>query len=358
MSKRKVVHFYTDPTSTGGPTTYIDTISNSNLLCEYFEFDCVYQLKPLNRIRIKDVWRITNEIKSLKPDILHVHGLQGEGFVGVLCGKLAGVKSVLVTVHGMQHDSFNTKGLKKFVFKHLIEKWTLGNADAVFCVCESAEKSKYISKNSRFLMPYLHNCVTDMPEYNREYERGILGYSNEDTVIVSVGRITEGKGAAVLLEIILKDDNPNHKYLVLGDGNYLPEMKEKVIIANKSDKVTFTGAVSDVGRYLTASDLYVSTSYKENLSISILEAGYYALPSLVTMVGGNGEIITAGENGEFFSVEDVYGFFSTLNKMELTGFKKYGENAKNNISNRFSIHTFEKGLKNMYDSVIRRGNGL
>jgi len=358
MVKHTIVHFYTDPNSTGGPTTYIDTITNSIYLCEHYDFGCVYQNKPLNKLRLCDIRRIISELKYLEPDILHVHGLQGEGFIGVLCGKLAGIKNVLVTVHGMQHDSFNTKGLKKFIFKHILEKWTLQKADAVFCVCESAEKSDYISKNAHCLLPYLHNCVSNMQEYDREYEREILGYKADDVVIVSVGRITEGKGAAILLKIILQDNDPNHKYLVLGDGNYLPIMKEKLKFENKSEKAIFTGAVSDVGRYLSAADLYISTSYKENLSISILEAGYYSLPSLVTMVGGNGEIITSGENGELFAVEDVSGFFLTLKEMETVGFKKYGENAKRNISENFSIHTFERGLKKIYDLVIRRGNAL
>lgn len=351
MTKKKIVHFYTDPHSTGGPTTYIGIITKSDFLCDYYDFDCTYQMKALNKLRVNDIRRIVNEIKASKADILHVHGLQGEGFIGVLCGKLAGVKNVLVTVHGMQHDSFNTKGIKKLVFKHGLEKWTLWKADAVFCVCEAAEKSAYISQNTRHLLPYLHNCVSDMPAYDREIERKKLGYESNDTVIVSVGRITEGKGAAVLLDIILQDNASHHKYLVLGDGNYLPVMKEKLSTQIRSGKVIFTGAVSDVGRYLSASDLYVSTSYKENLSISILEAGYYGLPSLVTRVGGNGEIIQSGVNGELYAVEDIQGFFENLRAMESNGLAAYGGKAKQIITERFSIRVFEEGLKRIYDSI-------
>ena len=354
MSKRKIVHFYTDPNSTGGPTTYIHTINDSAYLREYYDFNCVYQMKALNKLRVGDLHRIVNEIKCYKPDVLHVHGLQGEGFIGVLCGKLAGVKTVLVTVHGMQHDSFNTSGIKKLVFKYGLEKWTLRKADAVYCVCEAAEKSTYISRNARHLLPYLHNCVQDMPEFSRIHEREKLGYKSNDTVIISVGRITEGKGAAVLLDIILQDNEPNHKYLVLGDGNYLPIMKEKLITRVQSGKVMFTGAVSDVGKYLAASDLYVSTSYKENLSISLLEAGYYGLPSLVTPVGGNREIIQQGKNGEFFAVENVTDYFAKLAAMEAEGLDRYRDMAKQMITKHFSVSTFEQGLKNIYDSIIVR----
>ena len=169
--KKKVVHFYTDPTATGGPTTYINIINGSEYLGEKYDFSCVYQYKRLNRLTPKDIRRIVGDFKKADPDIIHIHGLQGEGMIGVICAKIFGKAKSLVTVHGMQHDSFNTVGLKKFVYKNLIEKWTLKHADGVFCVCEAAEKSEYISKNARNLLPYLHNCVPDMPEYSRETER-------------------------------------------------------------------------------------------------------------------------------------------------------------------------------------------
>lgn len=351
--KKKVVHFYTDPTSTGGPNTYINTINDSGYLREKYDFSCVYQYKRLNKLTPKDIKRIVGELKEVAPDIIHIHGLQGEGMVGLFCAKLYGKAKTLLTVHGMQHDSYNTSRAKSFVYKNLIEKWTLRHADGVFCVCEAAEKSDYISRNAKNLLPHLHNCVASMPEYSKETERAALGFGADDTVIISVGRITVGKGAAVLTEIIEKDPDPHHKYLILGDGGYLKTMRERLAEQISQGRVITTGAVSDVGRYLAASDLYVSTSYKENLSISILEAGYYGLPSIVTPVGGNGEIISSGYNGEFFAVEDADGFFSAMDKILKTGIDTYRKNAKERITNHFSLAQFERGLGDIYDKVLR-----
>ena len=350
--KKKVVHFYTDPTSTGGPTTYINIINGSGYLSEKYDFSCVYQYKRLNKLTRKDIKRIVREFEAAAPDIIHVHGLQGEGMVGVFCAKRFGKAKILLTVHGMQHDSFNISKAKRFVYKNLIEKWTLRHAAGVFCVCEAAEKSDYISKNAKNLLPYLHNCVSNMPEYSREAERASLGFEEDDTVIISVGRVTEGKGAAVLTEIIEKDADPHHKYLILGDGVYLKTMQGRLAEQISLGRVITTGAVSDVGRYLAASDIYVSPSYKENLSISALEAGYYGLPAIVTPVGGNGEIIHAGYNGEFFAVGDVDGFFVALNKIFENGVDAYRKNAKERITEHFSLEQFEKGLCDIYDKLL------
>lgn len=349
---KKVVHFYTSPDAMGGPTTYIDIIKDSSHLQKKFDFYCVYQQKRLNQLRLNDIKRILKEFKEISPDIIHIHGLQGEGFVGVLCSKLYKKARILVTVHGMQHDSFNAGKLKKFVYKNIIEKWTLRNADGVFCVCEATEKTKYILKNAKRLIPYLHNCVPEMPEYNRQEERNALGFKESDVVIASVGRITVGKGAVVLADIIEKDINPSHKYLILGDGDYFPVMKERLKEQEEQGKVIFTGNVSDVGKYLVASDIYISTSYKENLSIAILEAGYYGLPCIVTPVGGNVEIIKSGYNGEIFDVEDSDGFLKALDKVLQGDTEKYRQNAKENISKHFSVTHLEEGLEKIYDDLL------
>lgn len=349
---KKVVHFYTTPDAMGGPTTYIDIITSSAHLQKKIDFSCVYQQKRLNQLRLKDIRRIINEFKEISPDVIHIHGLQGEGFVGVLCSKLYKKAKILVTVHGMQHNSFNAGKLKRFVYKNIIEKWTLRNADGVFCVCEATEKDKYISKNAKALIPYLHNCVPQMPEYDRQEERHTLGFKESDVVIVSVGRITVGKGAKVLADIIEKDTDPSHKYLILGDGDYFSAMKERLKEQHEQGKVIFTGNVSDVGKYLSASDIYISTSYKENLSIAILEAGYYGLPCIVTPVGGNVEVIKSGYNGEVFDVEDSEGFIKALDKVLTSNIEKYRQNAKENISERFSVAHLEKGLEKIYDDLL------
>lgn len=347
----KIVHYYTDPNSTGGPTTYIHTIMNSAYLNERFTFGVVYQRCGINSMRPKDIKRIIGEIKSEKPDILHVHGLQGEGMIGVYCGKKAGVPTILLTVHGMINDSLNVSKLKRFIFKQFIEKWTLKNADATYCVCESAENNPYIANNAKRLLPYLHNCTVDLPHYDRKEERMKLGILSDEIGIISVGRVTEGKGALVLAEIIKQDNNPKHKYIVVGDGDKLETIKTLIAQAGRSESVLFTGYVSDVGRYLSAADIYISTSYKENLSISILEAGYYSLPAIVTDVGGNGEIIHTGFNGELFEPDDLKGFFDGLNRILSSGIMIYANNAKHNIETSFSLPIFEKGLQRIYDSL-------
>ena len=95
----KVMHYYTYPENSGGPLSYIKNIVHSEYLVD-IEFAECYQMKPFSALKSADFKRIVKEIKFFSPDILHIHGLQSEGFVGLCAAKKSGVKA-LMTVHGV-----------------------------------------------------------------------------------------------------------------------------------------------------------------------------------------------------------------------------------------------------------------
>jgi glycosyltransferase involved in cell wall biosynthesis len=75
--------------------------------------------------------------------------------------------------------------------------------------------------------------------------------------------------------------------------------KAKVDDFIKSGHVRFVGAVSHdkVVDYLSAADIYVSTSFSDGTSASLLEAMACSLAPVVTEIDGNKEWVKDGENG-------------------------------------------------------------
>ena len=110
----KVMHYYTYPENSGGPLSYINNIISSEYLKD-IQFSACYQMKPFSALKYRDFRRIANEIKEFNPDILHIHGLQSEGFVGLLAGRKAKVKKILMTVHGIQIDAQDIGNFKRFL---------------------------------------------------------------------------------------------------------------------------------------------------------------------------------------------------------------------------------------------------
>ena len=64
-----------------------------------------------------------------------------------------------------------------------------------------------------------------------------------------------------------------------------------------SASVSFAGFAEDVRPYFEMSDIYVSSSDKEGLGVSIIEAMAYKLPCIVTNIPGHNEVVSHGDNG-------------------------------------------------------------
>ena len=79
--------------------------------------------------------------------------------------------------------------------------------------------------------------------------------------------------------------------MIVGDGSYLPEMKDKVRQNGLYDNVIFTGYRNDVMYLLSGSDIFVICTLHETLCNSVIEASDAGLPVVATRTGGIPEII-------------------------------------------------------------------
>lgn len=352
-NKIKIMHFYTYPENSGGPLTYIKTICDSSLK-DIYQFKICYQNKPLSKLRIKDIKCMVKEIKEFQPDILHVHGLQGEGFMGALIGKIAKCKCILMTVHGLQQDDLMQSNFKRLLFKYIFEPLTLKMSNAIYCVCKSTDKREIFSKYSKKMRPYIYSTVhKGFSAVKYPKLRNGLGILDDDIVVIICGRVSVDKGMMVLEKIILNDEDTKIKYLIIGSGQYLKDMKNKMEKQIKTGKVIFAGQQSNVAQYLSISDIYLSVSLHENLSIAALEACSYSLPCVVSRVGGNPEIVIDGINGY---VVETGNFIETLDKIHILSNskikrKKMGTESKERFINEFSEKIFIKKINALYREI-------
>jgi len=75
------------------------------------------------------------------------------------------------------------------------------------------------------------------------------------------------------------------------------ELRRKTVELGLADTALFIGHVSDVRSYLEVADLFVMSSDKEGLPLSLGEAMAYGVPCIATDVGGNKEIVSHGQTG-------------------------------------------------------------
>lgn len=86
-------------------------------------------------------------------------------------------------------------------------------------------------------------------------------------------------------------------FLLAGDGEHKEEMETLVQTLGLTDNVRFLGVRNDVPNLMAATDLFILSSLSEGVSVTLLEAMGAGVPIAATDVGGNSEVVAAGESG-------------------------------------------------------------
>jgi glycosyltransferase involved in cell wall biosynthesis len=145
-------------------------------------------------------------------------------------------------------------------------------------------------------------------EAQRRKIRREYGWSDDDIVVISLRFHRQIYGVGYLIDAIprILAKNKNVKFLILGEGPLTSMFKARVDSFIKSGHVRFVGAVphDKVADYLSAADIYVSTSFSDGTSASLLEAMACSLAPLVTEIPGNMEWVENGANGLLVPVAD------------------------------------------------------
>jgi glycosyltransferase involved in cell wall biosynthesis len=124
-----------------------------------------------------------------------------------------------------------------------------------------------------------------------------LGVKDTQKIVVSVGRVTQGKGVEEYAEIAsqVTKMNPNVRFVFVGKA---PDRAyERRILSRYGDLVKFLGHRDDIPDILVDSDIYLHPSHREGLPGAIIESMDFGLPALAWNIPGCNELISNGENG-------------------------------------------------------------
>ncbi len=114
--------------------------------------------------------------------------------------------------------------------------------------------------------------------------------SPTDKIVLFVGRMVYEKGVQVLLHAAPKilSNFPNTRFIMVGTGGYLDDLKHQAAALNISDRVSFLGYVSDADlrRLYKISDVVAIPSLYEPFGIVALEGMAARVPVVTSDTGG------------------------------------------------------------------------
>ena len=205
---------------------------------------------------------------------------------------------------------------------------------------ETHEKFGYSVMNSAFIPNGFELEALKADKNKRETIRKELLIKNEDKVLITVGRWDIQKDYYTLLQALneLKKKNVDFKMMLVG-SDLDAANKELVALMNLyhlEENLYLLGRQGNVSDFLSAADVYVSSSLSESFSNSIGEAMACGLPCVVTDVGDSKLIV--GETGLVVPAQDYIALSETMVKiLNKTGLVKIGEEARSRISKYYNI---------------------
>lgn len=228
-------------------------------------------------------------------DIVHAH-LPLAHSLGRMVGRVAGTKLIVSTQHNVA-DNYHP-------ITRILEKSTRPLDVRTVAVSKGVRQSFSTPVFWADHWDVIYNGI-NVDDYNRSVRTADTGQIKDqwgitdDIVLLNVARHDPEKSQIDLIDAmprVLKAE-PNTKLLIVGDGELRGELEKRISGKGLSDSVELTGHVPSVTEYYAIADCFVSSSTREGLPITLLEAMASELPVVATAIPGVDELVVEGETG-------------------------------------------------------------
>ncbi|MBC8484893.1 MAG: glycosyltransferase [Bacteroidetes bacterium] len=326
----------------------------------------VYCVRERFRYRWRQVLNLYKLFKREKIDIVHTHLFKAD-FWGRLIAFIAGVPVICKSEHTVQHPmKFGVWSLVRPPFYNIVKILGINafldyRSKAILYVCDYGRRSFL----GRKINPQKHFVVYNGLNLERQYIvkskqdlKNEFGFSNTNILITIIGRLVERKGHKYLLEAfrMISDKYPQSRLLVVGSGPAETELKELSKKIGKFNEIYFLGERENVDEFLKISDVFILPSWREALSIVLLEAMYYGLPVIAGDDGGTPELIEDNVNGILVPVRNSDAIENAIENMINNPQKRKQMivKAKETVLAKFSETIMTRQYEQIYLSFARR----
>jgi glycosyltransferase involved in cell wall biosynthesis len=257
-------------------------------------------------------------IHQVNPDILHAGPIQSCGFLSALTGF-----SPLITMSWGSDILVDSE--KDFLWRWVTD-YTLNKTSVLLGDCQVV-KMKAIqfgfSENRIVLFPWGIDLRQYQPGKNLQF-RERLGWADK-FVLLSNRSWERLYGVEIVAKafVAAAQSKPNLRLILLGSGSQKKEITKIFEEAGMIDRVHFGGVVAqkNLPDYLHAADLYLSASFSDGSSVSLMEALACGLPVLVSDIPGNQEWIDQDRNGWIFETGNVENLKNSILEIYKTQYK-------------------------------------
>ena len=235
--------------------------------------------------------------------IVHAHSPFSAGLMALQVAKSQRIPLV-ATFHSKFKDDFREVIPSDMVVDQAIKivMEFFDRADEVWVPQASVEEviREYGFKGHVEVVDNGSDLVADYPDTYFEDARKALGIASEEFVFLFVGQHIWQKNVRLVIDALEKIKDLPFRMFFVGTGYAAGEMKDLVAEKGLSDKVIFTGMLTErekVTRYYAAADLFLFPSLYDNAPLVVREAAALHTPAVMVEGSTAAEILRDGENG-------------------------------------------------------------
>lgn len=317
------------------------------------ELNDKFLLLPHRKFSIQSFFKLISFISKNKIDIIHAHG-KGAGIYARFVKIFFPAIKVIYTWHGLHIDKYNSLG--KFIYI-MIEKFLSIFTDLFINVSES-ERNICIKNNIYKIEKsiVINNGIEDkFNSVDKNLSRENLNLPLDKFIIINISRFDKKNNLQTFIDIVsLFISNHNILFLLCGDGeeksNILNEIEKK-----KLSNIILKGFITNPTEYLTASDLYLSTSINEGLPYSLIEASMCGLPIIASDVVGNNDIVINSLNGFLYDLKDLNKVVELIMRIkeDKVLYRKLSLDSRRIFLEKFQERKMIDELKKVYQEITK-----
>lgn len=254
-------------------------------------------ISPSDVLVLRELFSLCRRISF---DVVHTHTSKG-GFLGRIAARLAGVPTIIHTIHGFSFNELTPWW--KTAFYVQLERLASHFCDVAISV---TEQHRLLAIEKGIAEP--EDVVTIRNGIDLSRFEGLTGVqsrrrdldpSSQAILIGTVGRLAPEKGQIYLMQAmpVVVRKHPEARLVFIGDGPQEDDLKAMATELGVADHCRFLGFRRDVPALLACLDIFVQPSPREGLSITLLEAMASRKPVIAADITGNQEVVDNGING-------------------------------------------------------------
>lgn len=260
--------------------------------------DIPFSRSPFSKDNLKAYKMLKQLVETEHYDIVHTHTPNASMIARLACRKVRkqGTR-VFYTAHGFHF--FKGAPLKNWLMYYPIERYCARFTDVLITINKEdfalAQKKMPAKK-----VCYVPGVGIDLSkiqniECNSAEIRKSMGVPEDCILLLSIGELNVNKNHQVVLKALAKLDNKNVHYAIAGIGNqkdYLLNLAKELGVESQFHLL---GYRTDALKLYRGADVFVFPSFREGLSVSMMEAMASGLPIVCSKIRGNVDLVRNAE---------------------------------------------------------------